>query len=526
MPKQSEVKQLHETVKRAIAMWQKTQPSTAQAKADKEQEFENTEKKEKIVDEEKKILAARKKAMNATMGLVKGMVNGAKGMFDKVRQNFSRATSFVIGHVREVLGPVAEAFDFVKNTFMGFFNSIKGVFTFFFRGVPKWAKKQIKLLSTIADYFRIQLKKDALKGKGDKKKGIGGLFAFLIGGLIALVGSIIGAVARKILLPLEALFNLFRIGPRLRAVRMMLTKRFPAFTTKIKNFFSIFGKNGKIGSVLSKVLTKIPFLSRFFSALRVGFRLLGWPLQIILSVIDFIRGYRATEGDIVDKIVGGLKNAAMNFVGIFLDIAGWIVEKIAGFFGVELQNVGDKLRKWFGLAIDYSPLGMVYKVYKMLRDMGTQEMIQATINKVRGIFDLLTDGGIGMVFGYVKNVISGAKNWLKRKFGWGEDDSAANKEGGLPPEIKSEAVTKAAVAEVGANLSSDQMSQLLGKLDESTAKLIQMLSQAFTGVNQSVANVAVQRGGSAGQQGEVRQIPDEIDNNVVTVRNLSMEMGD
>lgn len=65
-----------------------------------------------------------------------------------------------------------------------------------------------------------------------------------------------------------------------------------------------------------------------FKSLRFGFKFFGWPLNILLAAIDFIRGFTQTKGDLLDKLIGGLKAAVLGFLDLPLDIIGWVVDWI------------------------------------------------------------------------------------------------------------------------------------------------------------------------------------------------------
>ncbi len=102
----------------------------------------------------------------------------------------------------------------------------------------------------------------------------------------------------------------------------------PAWLTTIKDAF------GKGGS---------------FSWLRTIGRILGrvfFFAQIIMGVFDFWTGFEATEGNLFEKVIGGLKAAIKGFFGGFLDLGimiedgfKWIITKVAGFFGFDEESI-------------------------------------------------------------------------------------------------------------------------------------------------------------------------------------------
>ena len=60
--------------------------------------------------------------------------------------------------------------------------------------------------------------------------------------------------------------------------------------------------------------------------LKLGFKVFGWPLTILLGVIDFIRGFVSTEGTMAEKIKGGLVKVVDGLIGLPVKLFGWIAD--------------------------------------------------------------------------------------------------------------------------------------------------------------------------------------------------------
>lgn len=79
-----------------------------------------------------------------------------------------------------------------------------------------------------------------------------------------------------------------------------------------------------------------------FKSLKFGFKFFGWPLNILLAVIDFIKGFTQTKGDLLAKIMGGLEAAIQGFLELPINLLGWVVDWVREkIFGVDISKKGD-----------------------------------------------------------------------------------------------------------------------------------------------------------------------------------------
>ena len=74
---------------------------------------------------------------------------------------------------------------------------------------------------------------------------------------------------------------------------------------------------------------------------------LSWPLMILSSVGDFIDGFIKTEGNLFDKVSGGLRSSVMSFLQLPIDFIGWVTEKTLSLFGFEITGISEKISKGF-----------------------------------------------------------------------------------------------------------------------------------------------------------------------------------
>jgi|GEM_PF-5493680 len=235
-------------------------------------------------------------------------------------------------------------------------------------------------------------RKEELAQRGIKAKGWLAELLDLLFLPLALILGMIGAVVRKILLPFEIVFKLWKaflltpgkwawakialfkkmfesvwhaiigqknIGQLSLAIewyyrKFMKTIRhnkainflFIVIEKVFKTIGWIAGWIGKtIGGTFKMIMaagkklvdifnwfSKIPGLGILFRALKVGFKFLGWPLQILLSAIDFIKGFVKTEGNFLEKLKGGLTSMITKFlefpVRLLAGVYDWIMEQL------------------------------------------------------------------------------------------------------------------------------------------------------------------------------------------------------
>jgi hypothetical protein len=250
---------------------------------------------------------------------------------------------------------------------------------------------------------------------------------------------------------------------------------------------------------LKPILDKMPILGKLFGALRFGFRVLGWPLQIILSVIDFIRGFVAEERNLADKITAGVKSAVFGFIELPVKLIGWIIEKILGLFGVEVDRVADKIMGFIGKFFDMW-IGMFRPIIGFFE--GLFKTKGSIIDKLKGAIGGFLNGIIAL-FDKIKPVL---------KF-FGIDVTEDEEAKPEPPKPKSTISTVAtAEAKKEAEKQQEQTDQLKNALEANTQKQIDAQKELAKEKEDSVAIAMGGKGGDSGTRTSEQQIPDETDN--------------
>ena len=251
---------------------------------------------------------------------------------------------------------------------------IQEAFKFLSENLGDDAEKTQDILSLLNENFeenQLARTKAALKDKQPKIKSTPLMMAVMA------LGVLIGAVVKSLIIPFELLYQglnkLMPIGKWLSDLGSSLLK-LPGLKT--------FGKGGKGLEILGKIsgfFKELPkrskLIGNFVKGFMKGFKILGWPLTILLGVIDFIKGFMTTEGSIIDKIKGGLIGAIKGFIEFPVKVIGWIADKILGLFGVEIKGgAGNAMMKglmWVvskALDVILWPYRMLYKGFKMIID--------------------------------------------------------------------------------------------------------------------------------------------------------------
>jgi hypothetical protein len=243
--------------------------------------------------------------------------------------------------------------------------SVMGLFSLpkFFKGMIRGQEEQLRVLSTadetnyilfdilksvekigdgivasaqgMDEYFKMKQKQDARTVvKKDK-------FPWM--DILIVAGLLLGAYLRKIVIQLQA-FYLGLKGMVTGFTKIPIIANIISKVGIVGKFFAsvskLFGWIGKTAGNVFRLLTRIPIVGKFFSAMLKGFRLFGWPLTIILSAIDFIKGFVTTEGNLIDKIKGGLMSVVKGFIELPVKLIGWVADWVLGLFGVQKPEGG------------------------------------------------------------------------------------------------------------------------------------------------------------------------------------------
>jgi hypothetical protein len=375
-------------------------------KATRERQKE-TKVAEKVAEEETKTTRKRNKIV------FKELLKSSKTA-TAIQQQASQAVSTVSTHVREVLGPVQELVDFTKATFKNIGDFFKGVFEDvkeFFGWtlgddtddkIHKESVKQTHFLKRIWQYFLEQRTKEFRRDiKKTKEKFPTSMLVAL--GILGWLGFVLGGILRQILLPFEVLLKL----PLLRKLKQL------KWIKRLTGFFDD----------ILRWLEKIPLLGRLVKGVRIGFKWLGWPLQILLSLIDFIRGYSASEGDILDKIKAGILFALTQFFELPIRVFGWLMKKLGWETATEDTLIA--VKSAFGKILDiiFYPFRWIYDTLSAVSfKEGVIDPIKIILDNIKNFFtEFFTRIYTSLKEVFEKSPLLHPVKYLKEKFGGAVD---------------------------------------------------------------------------------------------------------
>lgn len=358
----------------------------------------------------------------AAEGVEKLNVN-VKSLVDGMKNNFQKAADTIGGHVQDVMSEEMKmSVDALKSGFASLKGAGETTVDFLRNGfvwektvAEKNQKKQTKSLLAIEDMMKFEMKKKLLAGKAVGKGFLKGLFA-LIGVPIVALGAAIGGIMAVILKPFQVIKKL--IAPILFIAKLGLVKTIIALSTKFPMFLKGIRILGKVGTWFGKLL-RLPGINLFVKGFAWGFKKLFWPLQLIISAIDFVKGFQATEGDLLEKIKGGIKNVIVKFFEFPAKILGsawdWLLNKLGIISADEMGGSSDKILKGIGIVID-----KFFDTYKIIFG-GISAGIEILFGKLREVkweetFDNMKKWilwFVGIPRRLTDKVTSWLPNWLK-----------------------------------------------------------------------------------------------------------------
>jgi hypothetical protein len=395
-----------------------------------------------------------------TKGLMKGLLTSwstgvikvfkytqslAKGFWESkavkyLRDGFSKLWSKLTSTITEMLGPLAEYFqmakDMIKGAF-GFLGSLaKPLLGIFKKGksdpaekTAEETKKGNSWLRKILSFMKGEEKrekaaslKERLSMKIPRTKGDWvALLLKILGGAVVGLGMAIGGVVRSITLPFEVLWSFLGGFKFLKKIPILgtLFKWLGVIATKVSSLLMKIPFIGKIFSFITSSLAKKGILGKLLSGILRGFKFLGWPLAIIMGLIDFIKGFTQTEGTLWDKIKGGLKAALWGFFELPITILGWMGDKVLEYLGIEMNfgewvvglvtGLKDKILGAFNQIKDsiYGAFAWIGTLFSLAGDGQFGKIYDEIKKKIKGFFDFIVDIIKGVIDLFMKYTPAG-----------------------------------------------------------------------------------------------------------------------
>lgn len=186
--------------------------------------------------------------------------------------------------------------------------------------------------------------------------------------------------------------------------------------------------------LLKTITSTLKFLGRFSFAVnmfKIGFKILGAPLAILLSVIDFFKGFfGSNEATFLGKIKDGLVQVVMGFMDLPMKILGWAYDKVLGLFGVESSGSGQKFSDWFRNITDIlltglkdfitSPLDFFKNYVKSVTSFLEEKVKGTFLEPIVAVFSFLGDM-VTKVMGIVQKSLSKLPGFVGDMFASEED---------------------------------------------------------------------------------------------------------
>lgn len=181
--------------------------------------------------------------------------------------------------------------------------------------------------------------------------------------------------------------------------------------------------SGGIGGALKTFKSTFTAITKFASTIGRVLGRLFLPLTFIMTAFDTIMGaidgFKGTDGNIVQKILGGLGGAIKGFmklVTVPLDLVKDLISWIAGKFGfTEFEKLldGFSFTESFGKAVDWLYVDLPKFFIDLFSWQGIKDTLSAGIN-------FIDDIGKSLM-----RVVHKAINWVKGIFGFGDDSDFA-----------------------------------------------------------------------------------------------------
>jgi hypothetical protein len=541
MAEEQEIKKLNKSVE-SIMKHIGAQGSPAQAKKEADQksktadqEAENAKKGKELLDDEEKGEKESRKEFTGTMRAGAFIwQNLSTHIFSKMNDIFGA----VVGHVKEVLGPVVAVYDAAKSILSSAFEFVKGTILSF-KEKPTAAEKETHgLLGKLVGFgekWWADKKGEfaAALGKDKMPKGKLAMALLIIG---AIIGGIVSAILKPFVLlgkAVKAITGLFMKLPGVaKAVRRIgeFFKSIGSFFAKLPGIGKLMSGAGKVGKFLKTIgkffawlFKLIPGAKTLLMGLRVGFKVLGWPIAVLFGIIDFIKGFikeYGESGSIIDSIGAGLKSALMGFIEIPIKMIGWVIDKILSWFGVEGADSANKILDFIGKWFDFS-FGVIKTIFEVLWNIvsavfiGLWNVIGPFVEKhwpmIKELLSLIFDG-IKFIFGGLWDKVKGIWDWWSDE----DEDKPVPNTPNRPKQL-TEAQRAAQLEEIRV-----EQRAILAKEKADKAAADALTKAAKEGGKAVVMGMA--GGGAGGAGGEIPQIPDEVDNWGITSKNYDMEM--
>ncbi len=247
-------------------------------------------------------------------------------------------------------------------------------------------------------------------------KGFVGTIIASITGLVASIAAAMGVAGLTFKQALKQV-----LGKRLDKLKAAILKPF----TTIKNFFGKIGKFFKnFGSKLGKLFKSGGLISKAGGIFKKVFGVIGKlggvlgrlfaPLGVILGafagIFDAVKAFQNEEGDLLDKIVAGIKGFFQGFVGFaiggLLDLGKDLLAWLLGVFGVPEEKL-EGMKNFSVTDFLKDLIGNIFDGIDAFFTSLFDGMFEGFNNTEGNIFQKILGGIMGLITGWADGLLEG-----------------------------------------------------------------------------------------------------------------------
>ena len=261
-----------------------------------------------------------------------------------------------------------------------------------------------------------------------------------------------------------------------------------------KSFMGVFGRIPGVQTILKFVKGAAKFLGKIFL-----------PVTIIMALYDAvmgaISGFQNTEGNMFQKIIGGIGGAIKGLLDFFIfsiaDAIQSVIIWIGEFFGFDMSAISDfdlvgKIREWVGRAIDFITDMFSWNTEGKVGKESDFGNLLSWISKtwdevvawVKGVFSWASEGiseGWTSLTGYVSEIWNKVVKWISKVLSWGDDSIKQDDEDGIIISTLKKALT--GIKEwFGKMFKFDSVSNILASMINVLTFFPNMIKDAIAGV--------------------------------------------
>ena len=319
-------------------------------------------------------------------------------------------------------------------------------------------EEQMKITQGISEMME-DTKKDKERETKPKKEGeglFGGLFEKLGGkfvgmlttallGLVFAIGAGAGGIVASVMVQFKVVFGgLGLVFKPLIWVMNQIPVLQRLFAPIVSGFNAVKGVFGSLLSWFTGLFSGVKgllagggkfakILGTLLKGFKFGLKVFGWPINILMGVIDFIKGFTSTEGSLADKMAGGLTAAIWGFIELPVKLIGWVVDWVLGLFGVKITGglaglVKEYIGKYFSwFANTFSGVfeaigGFFMSIFDFFRPSNLMGILTKAAGYLVDPMSLFNDLKVlpGKLWDWISTKITGMVDWFFGLFSSGE----------------------------------------------------------------------------------------------------------